>query len=146
VVLGFAVTDVPVVLESPVAGDHVYVVAPEAVSKALDPSQIVGELTVIVGFGTMVTVPVPVPTQPPIVPVMVYVVVVPGVEVTELPVLDDNVPDGDQEYVVAPLAVKTTLPPIQVEPELTVIIGVGLTVITTVIGFPTHPPAVGVIV
>jgi hypothetical protein len=66
-----AVTLVPVVADKPPAGDHVYVVAPFAVSVADAPAQIVGELTVTVGFGPMVTVAVAVPEHPEVVPVTV---------------------------------------------------------------------------
>lgn len=90
-----AVTVAPVVAESPPAGDHVYEVAPVAVSVAEPPLQIVGELTLIVGVGLTVTVEVAVPEQPPVVPVTVYVVVVAGLAVTELPVVAERPPAGD---------------------------------------------------
>jgi hypothetical protein len=56
VVEGFAVTVVPVDVLSPVAGDHEYVLAPEAVSVAELPAQIVALLTDILGLGFTVMV------------------------------------------------------------------------------------------
>ena len=59
--------------------DHEYDVPPEAVKVAVAPEQIVGELTVIVGFGPMLTVATAVFEQPcASVPVTVYVVVLVG--------------------------------------------------------------------
>ena len=66
VVVGLAVTVVPVVDDKPVAGLHVYVVAPLAVKDVLLPLQItavVGE-TVTVGFGFTLTVTVAVLVHP----------------------------------------------------------------------------------
>lgn len=50
---------------------HVYVVPPEAVSTAVLPAQIVGELTVMLAVPPMVTVATAVPVQPLLVPVTV---------------------------------------------------------------------------
>ena len=50
-----------------------------------------------------------------------------------------------QEYVVAPLAVKVALPPGQIVNELTLTVGVGLTV-TVVVFALLHPPEVPVTV
>jgi hypothetical protein len=73
VAAGFAVTLVPVVADKPVAGDHVYVDAPLAVSvTAGEPAHLDAAGTVITGIGFTVTVVVVVPTQPAaLVPVMV---------------------------------------------------------------------------
>lgn len=51
VAVGFAVTVAPVVALNPVAGDHEYVLAPEAVSVAELPAQIVALFTEILGLG-----------------------------------------------------------------------------------------------
>ena len=55
---GFAVTVAPVDELSPVAGDHEYVLAPEAVSVAEPPAQIVALFTVMFGLGFTVIVKV----------------------------------------------------------------------------------------
>lgn len=54
-------------------------VAPLAVKVAVVPEQMVVELTVTVGFGVIVTVLVLTFVHPPVVPVTVYTVVLPGV-------------------------------------------------------------------
>jgi hypothetical protein len=64
VVVGLAVTALPVVALKPVAGLHVYVLAPLAVNEVEVPAQIVGEPTVKVGVGFTVTVVVAVVVQP----------------------------------------------------------------------------------
>jgi hypothetical protein len=69
VVIGEAVAVVAPVEVAPAL--HVYVVAPPAVNVALDPMQIVGEVTVIVGNGITVTVDTVVPVHPLVVPVTV---------------------------------------------------------------------------
>ena len=53
---GFAVTVAPVDVLSPVAGDHEYVLAPEAVSVAELPAQMVALFTEILGLGFTVMV------------------------------------------------------------------------------------------
>jgi hypothetical protein len=53
---GFAVTVAPVDVLSPVAGDHEYVLAPEAVSVAELPAQMVALFTEILGLGFTVIV------------------------------------------------------------------------------------------
>jgi len=64
------------------------VLAPLAVKVAGDPAHMLGEFTVIVGFGFTVTVDVVVPVQPAAeVPVIVYVVVAAGLAVTLAPVV-----------------------------------------------------------
>jgi hypothetical protein len=65
---------------------HEYVEAPEAVNVAVAPLQIVGELTVIVAGGLIVTVATAVAEQPVVVPVTVYEVVLVGVTVIEFEV------------------------------------------------------------
>jgi hypothetical protein len=119
-VVDIGVTEIGFV-DAPV--DHEYESAPLAVSSALSPSQIVGELTVIIGSELTVTVATAVAEQPVEVPVTVYEVVEVGV--TEIGFVEAPV---DQEYESAPVAVKSALSPEQIVGELTVIIGNGLTV------------------
>jgi hypothetical protein len=59
VLVGLAVTEAPDVAESPVDGDQVYVLAPEAVNVVLEPVVIATDvgLTVTVGNAFTVTVP-----------------------------------------------------------------------------------------
>jgi hypothetical protein len=64
VVVGLAVTLAPVVELSPVAGLHVYVLAPLALSATEFPAHKVGEFTVMVGVGLTVTIAVAVVVQP----------------------------------------------------------------------------------
>ena len=117
----------------PVLGDQLYVFAPLAVSVVLAPLQILGELTVIVGNGKIVTTAVAVFKQPfTPVPVIVYVVVVVGFAVTLAPVVALSPVLGDQLYVFAPLAVRVVLKPLQILGEFTVIVGGVATVTTTV--------------
>lgn len=92
---GFAVTVLPVVAESPVAGDQLYEVAPVAVSVAEAPLQIVAEFTATTGFAPTVTVAVAVPEQPFVVLVIVYVVVEDGFAVTVDPVVAESPVAGD---------------------------------------------------
>jgi len=96
VVVGVAVTVVPVDADKPVEGDHVYVLPPLAVSVATLPAHIVWFAPPsMVGSAFTVTPTVPAFWQPCIsVPVTVYVVVAVGVAVTEVPVLADNVAAG----------------------------------------------------
>ena len=61
VAVGFAVTELPVVADNPVAGLQLYVVAPLAVSVVLPPLQIVEALGVTVKTGSGFTVTVAVP-------------------------------------------------------------------------------------
>jgi hypothetical protein len=75
-----------------------YVVAPLAVSVAVWPGQIVGELTAVTGTGLTVTVTVVVAVHPAAeVPVTVYVVVAGGLAVTEAPVVVLSPVAGDHE-------------------------------------------------
>jgi hypothetical protein len=61
---GFAVTVAPVDVLSPVAGDHEYVLAPEAVSVAELPAQMVALFTEILGLGfTVIVNEIEFPTQ-----------------------------------------------------------------------------------
>lgn len=89
VTVGETVTVVPV--NDP--GIQVYVVAPFAVSVVLLPEQIVAleAETVTVGEGFTVIKRVAVPEQPPEVPVTVYVVVVAGETVIDVPVSDPGI-------------------------------------------------------
>ena len=64
VVVGLAVTEVPVVPLRSVAGDQTYVVAPEAVNVASSPKQIVASFTVTTGDATTVMVSVATAGQP----------------------------------------------------------------------------------
>jgi len=88
-VVTLLVTLAPVVALKPVAGLHVYVVAPPALSVVELPEHMVGEVAVAVtvGVGLTVTVTVAVFVQPPVVPVTVYVVVVVTLLVTLAPVV-----------------------------------------------------------
>jgi hypothetical protein len=66
---------------------------------------------------------------------MVYVVLLVGLTVTELPLLDI----GNQVYVVAPDAVKVAVPPEQILVELEVIDNAPLTV-TDAVAVDVHVP------
>ena len=68
---GDAVTLAPVVADNVLPGDHVYEVAPLAVSVAEDPAHIVALLTVITGLVPTVTVVVVEAEQPDVDPVTV---------------------------------------------------------------------------
>jgi hypothetical protein len=85
VAAGDAVTAAVLVALKPVAGLHVYVVAPLAVKPTLLPEHIDAEpgVTVTVGDGAIVTTTVFVLVHEPLVPVTVYVVVVAGFAVTD---------------------------------------------------------------
>ena len=91
-----ATTELPVVDDSPVAGDQVYESAPVAVNVVEAPSQMVAPGTFTTGVGFTVTVEAAVPVQPLSVPVTVYTVVVAGSAVTTLPVVDESPVAGDQ--------------------------------------------------
>ena len=114
--------------------------APNAVITVLLPGQTEGGAadndTVNVDTTEILTVCVP--AQPlALVPVTVYVVELPGVAVTVAPVVALNPVEGVHEYVPpapAPLAVIGTFPPGHMLGlgGVTVIVGVGLTVTTTV--------------
>ena len=106
VVVGVAVTEEPVVLLRPVAGDHAYEVElPDAVRVVLCPWQIeVLGLNVMVGGGFTLTVTCAV--HPPGFPVTVYVVVVVGDAVTEEPIVALKPVGGLHEYMEAPVAVR----------------------------------------
>ena len=97
--VGFEITVAPVVVFSEVAGLHVYVFAPLAVSAVFCPVQMVmfGE-TVTTGIGLTVTV-VCADAEHPFtsVPVTVYVVVEVGFAVTGEPVVLLNAVAGVQE-------------------------------------------------
>ena len=131
--------------DSPVEGDHTYVAAPEAVSVAEAPAQIVGEFTVTTGFGLTVTVDVVVPVHPDNVPVIVYTVVAVGVAVTLAPVVEESPVAGDQAYVVAPEAVSAAEAPAQIVGEFTVMTGFDETV-TVEVAVPAQPEVVPVTV
>jgi hypothetical protein len=103
---------------------QLYVVPPAAVNVALEPEQIVGELTVTVRLDPIVTVATAVAEHPEVVPVTVYDVVDAGETVIGFvvaPVL--------QLYVVPPAAVSVAVPPAQIVGEFTVTVGIGFTVI-----------------
>jgi hypothetical protein len=95
---GLAITLLPVVVFNPVAGLHVYVLAPLAVivTEVLEQSEL--GLMITVGEGLMVTVEVPgLKVQPPPLPLTVYIVVVlPGEAVTTLPLVELSPVAGDQ--------------------------------------------------
>ena len=93
-----AVTLVPVVALNPVAGDHIYVLAPPAVKVVFCPVQreTFGE-TVTTGTGLTVTVTCAVAVHPNASPVTVYVVVEEGLAVTLEPVVVFSADDGLHE-------------------------------------------------
>jgi hypothetical protein len=94
--VGLAVTEEPVVALSAVAGLHVYVLAPLAVSAVDCPLQIVAGETAITGRGLTFTVTCVEAVQPLLsVPVTVYVVVVAGLAVTGEPVDELKSVEGD---------------------------------------------------
>jgi hypothetical protein len=124
---------VPVVPLRPVPGDQVYVVAPLAVSVVLVPSHIVAGGTLITGLGFTVTTTVIVLVQPAAdVPVTVYVVVVAGLAVTDVPVVPLSPVPGSQVYVDAPVGVNVADVPSHIVAAGTVTTGIGLTVTITV--------------
>ena len=89
----------------------------ESAIAVLAPEQIVcaAGVAVATGVSFTVTVTVPVLTHPfASVPVTVYVVVVVGLAVTAAPVVADNPVEGLHVYVLAPLAVKLILLPVQI--------------------------------
>ena len=133
VVVGFAVTDEPVVALSAVAGVHEYVEAPLAVSVADCPLQIVAGETLITGSGLTVTVTCTDAVQPlTSVPVTVYVEVETGVAVTGEPVDELKSVAGLHEYVFAPFAVSVADCPAQIgDGVVTITTGSGFTVIVT---------------
>lgn len=109
---GAAETLAPVVAESPVAGDHVYVVPPDAVKVVpLQPPPLLPALTE--GSELTLTVTIALPLQPAVLPVTVYVVVVEGEAVTLLPVVAERPAPGDHVYVLPPVAVKVVVLPAQ---------------------------------
>lgn len=123
-----------------------YVEAPLAVIVVELPAQIVGEAAdaVTVGVGVTVTATVFAPLlQPAVVPVTVYVVLVPGVTLMLEPVK----PPGCHVYVVAPVTVSVVELPehIFTGPD-GVIVGLGFTVTTIVWAAPVHAPFVPVTV
>jgi len=118
---------------------HVYVLAPLAVNVVLCPEHIVAGLADAVtdGNGFTVTLTVAVPVHPAaLVPVTVYVVVLVGDTVLELPVPRLC----DQLYVLAPFAVNVVLCPEHIVAGLAVAAtdGNGFTVTLTV-AVPVHP-------
>jgi hypothetical protein len=76
-----------------------------------------------VGTGSMVTTEVFVPRQAPIEPVIVYVVVRPGVAETVAPLVELNPVAGLQVKPVAPAAVSVTGVPAHAVAEFTVTVG-----------------------
>jgi len=94
VAFGLAVTEVPVVALSDVAGLHVYVLAPPAVSVVLCPTHIVEGATLMTGWLAMVTVTCAVAVHPKASPVTVYVVVEDGLAMTLDPVVELSDVDG----------------------------------------------------
>ena len=141
VTVGLAVTVDPVVALRPVAGLHVYVLAPLAESEADLPTQIVAELTATVGVGFTVTVEVAVAVQPAAeAPVIVYTVVVVGLAVTLVPVVPLNPVDGLQVYELAPDAVNVVEAFLQIVAEFTVTVGLGFTV-TVEVAVAVQPAA-----
>ena len=98
VVVGFAVGLAQLVQDNPVAGDHVYVLAPVAASVVLLPMHMVllgPALTV--GTGFTATVIWSVLLHPPEVPVTVYIVVVAGDATGLSQLVQDSPVAGDHE-------------------------------------------------
>ena len=82
-----AVTLEPVVALSAVEGLHIYVLAPDAVNVTDCPTQTAaGVVTVTTGIGFTVTVTCVEPVHPLKSPTTVYVVVLDGLAVTDVPV------------------------------------------------------------
>jgi len=118
---------------------QLYVFAPLAVNTEVAPLHIAAGLADAVtdGNGFTVTLTVAVPVHPAVVvPVTVYVVVLVGDTVLELPVPRLC----DQLYVFAPLAVSTEVAPLHIAAGLAVAVtdGNGFTVTLTV-AVPEHP-------
>lgn len=91
------------------------------------------DATVIVGVGLTVTVDVAAVVHPAAdEPVMVYEVVLDGEAVTVEPVEALRPVEGDQVYVLAPVAFSAALAPLQIAGEFTVTVGLGLTVMVDV--------------
>ena len=120
---------------------QLYVVAPVAVSNVFDPEQIVELFTVIVGCAVTTTFTVVLPVHVPLKPIIVYVVLLVGFTVTELPFVDI----GNHVYVVAPAAVNVAVPPAQIVELVAEIVGVSDTVTVTVL-FDEQPLVVPVTV
>lgn len=134
VVVVLGLTEAEAVL-SPVV--QLYVFAPVAVRVADWPSHIVTELAVTFGAAVIVTFDTAVFWQPfASVPVTVYEVLEVGLTEMFAPV-----PPELHEYELAPLAVKLTATPEQVDGELTVTAGRALTVILNVCGEEIQPAA-----
>ena len=103
---------------------QLYVVAPVAVNVVDMPEQIVELFTDNVGCAVTTTFTVVELVQVPLKPTMVYVVLLVGFTVTELPFVDI----GNHVYVVAPAVVNVAVPPEQILVELEVIDNAPLTV------------------
>ena len=135
VVLGVTVLLAPL----PNPPDQLYVFAPLAVNTEVAPLHIAAGLADALtdGNGFTVTLTVAVPVHPSaVVPVTVYVVVLVGDTVLELPVPRLC----DQLYVFAPLAVNTDVAPLHIADGLADALtdGNGFTVTLTV-AVPVHP-------
>jgi PII-like signaling protein len=144
VAVGAAVTLAPDVADRPVAGDHVYVAAPVAISAVDEPAHIATFVpAVTTGDGLTETVVVDEPTHPKLfVPVTVYVVVADGAAVTLAPDVADRPVAGDHVYVAAPVAISAVDEPAHIAtfvPAVTT--GNGLTV-TVIVAGAVHPPLV----
>lgn len=93
-------------------------------------------LTVMLGLFTTVTVLVAVLVQVlTSVPVTVYTVVLPGLAITEFPLVALKPEAGLHAYVFAPLAFKFILPPLQTVPLFTETCGIAFTVTVVVFAF-----------
>jgi len=140
-VVGFAVIDAPFVALNPVEGAHEYEVAPDAASAVLLPLQIgEGVVTAITGFWLTVTMTIEVAMQPlPLIPVVVYVVVVVGLAVTDAPLVALNPIDGVHVYEAAPDAASVVLLSLQIGAGVaTVIVGFGF-ILTATCVVVEHP-------
>jgi hypothetical protein len=140
VVVTAGVASAVLIPEEVAPADHVYVAAPPADKLAVCPAQMVGELTVMDIAAATVTVATAEEVHPKEVPVTVYDVVAAGVTV-----IGFVIAPVDQEYVVAPAAVKVAVCVGQIVGELTVVTGRGFTV-TVDIADEVHPKEVPVTV
>ena len=120
---------------------QLYVVAPVAVNVVDMPEQIVELFTDNVGCAVTTTFTVVELVQVPLKPTMVYVVLLVGFTVTELPFVDI----GNHVYVVAPAVVNVAVPPAQIVELVDEIVGVDDTV-TVVVLLDVHPLVVPVTV
>lgn len=94
-----------------------------------------------VGLGTTLAVALPVwLLQPALFPITLYRVVTLGLAITTALFVELKAVAGDQEYVFAPEANKLALKPAHILADVTVIVGLGITV-TLYTALLVHVPA-----